>query len=133
MSKKNIITVKRLPNGKVVQIMPDGTKRPLKDETDWARVKAMTEKEIEAAAKADRDNPPLTNKELKKFKRVPNPKEIRQRLHMTQEQFSIRFHVPLGTLRDWEQGAKYPDTAAQSYLRVIEKAPQAVMQALEGY
>jgi Predicted transcriptional regulator len=51
---------------------------------------------------------------------------------MTQEQFAIQFHVPLGTLRDWEQGAKYPDTAARSYLRVIEKAPQTVMQALES-
>lgn len=132
MSKKNIIIVKRLPNGKVVQVMPDGTKRPLTDKTDWARVKSMTEKEIVAAAKSDADNPPLTNKELKKFKHVPNPREIRQRLHMTQEQFAIQFHVPLGTLRDWEQGAKRPDTAAQSYLRVIDKVPQAVMQALGG-
>jgi putative transcriptional regulator len=59
-------------------------------------------------------------------------KEIRKKLHMTQEQFALRFHLPLGTLRDWEQGAKQPDTAARSYLRVIEKAPQTVMQALEG-
>ena len=38
----------------------------------------------------------------------------------------MKFHVPLGTLRDWEQGAKYPDTATRSYLRVIEKAPHIV-------
>ncbi|GJD17537.1 hypothetical protein RIVM261_024930 [Rivularia sp. IAM M-261] len=44
---------------------------------------------------------------------------------------TMKFHVPLGTLRDWEQGAKYPDTATRSYLRVIEKAPHIVMQALE--
>jgi hypothetical protein len=48
----------------------------------------------------------------------------------TQEQFALSFHLPLGTLRDWEQGAKQPDTAARSYLRVIEKAPQMVIQAL---
>jgi hypothetical protein len=30
----------------------------------------MTEEEIEAAALADSDNPPLTEEELKKFKRV---------------------------------------------------------------
>jgi putative transcriptional regulator len=74
----------------------------------------------------------MTEEELKRLRRVPNPREIRKKLHMTQEQFAMQFHVPLGTLRDWEQGAKEPDTAARSYLRVIEKAPQTVMQALEG-
>ena len=103
----------------------------MQDKTDWVRLENMTEEEIEAAARADADNQPLTDEELKQFRRVPNPKEIRHKLHLTQEQFAMRFHVPLGTLRDWEQGAKQPDTAARSYLRVIEKAPQTVMQALE--
>lgn len=132
MSETNTIKARRLPNGVVVQIMPDGSQYPLEDKTDWTRLKNMTEEEIEAGARADPDNPPMTDEELKRLRRIPNPKEIRQKLHMTQEQFSLRFHVPLGTLRDWEQGAKQPDTAARSYLRVIEKAPQTVMQALEG-
>ncbi|MEC4816411.1 MAG: helix-turn-helix domain-containing protein [Scytonema sp. PMC 1069.18] len=131
MSEKNTITVERLPDGRVVQVMPDGSKRLLQDKTDWVQLRAMTEEEIEAAAVADLDNPPLTDEELKKFRRVPDLKKIRQKLHMTQEQFAMKFHVPLGTLRDWEQGAKYPDTATRSYLRVIEKAPYIVMQALE--
>jgi putative transcriptional regulator len=132
MSETHIIKAKRLPNGTVVQIMPDDSLYPIEDKTDWTRLKNMTEEEIEAGALADPDNPPMTEKELKRLRRVPNPREIRKKLHMTQEQFSMRFHVPLGTLRDWEQGAKVPDTAARSYLRVIEKAPQTVMQALEG-
>ncbi len=132
MNEKNIITVERLPDGKVAQIMSDGSKCSLEDETDWTRLREMTEEEIEAGALSDPDNPPLTDEELKNFRRVPNPKEIRKKLHLTQEQFAMRFHVPLGTLRDWEQGTKQPDTAARSYLRVIEKAPQTVMQALEG-
>lgn len=131
MSEKNIIRVERLPDGKAVQVMPDGSKRVLEDETDWTYLREMTEEEIEAGALSDPDNPPLTDEELKTFRRVPNPKEIRKKLHMTQEQFSIRFRVPLGTLRDWEQGVKQPDSAARSYLRVIEKVPQTVMQALE--
>ncbi len=132
MSEKNTITVERLPSGKVAQMMPDGSKHLLEDETDWTHLREMTEEEIEAGALSDPDNLPLTDEELKTFRRVPNPKEIRKKLHMTQEQFAMQFHVPLGTLRDWEQGTKQPDTAARSYLRVIEKAPQAVMQALEG-
>lgn len=50
---------------------------------------------------------------------------------MTQEQFAKRFEIPLGTLRDWEQGASLPDSAARSYLRVIAHNPQAVIEALE--
>lgn len=132
MSEINIIKVKRLSNGTVVQIMLNGSQHIIEDRTDWTRLKNMTEEEIEAGALADPDNPPMTDEELKRLRCIPNPKEIRHKLHMTQEQFSTRFHVPLGTLRDWEQGAKQPDTAARSYLRVIEKAPQTVMQALES-
>jgi len=132
MSEKNTITVERLSDGRVVQVMPDGSKRLLQNKTDWAQLRAMTESEIEVAAVADLDNPPLSDEDLKKFRRVPDLKKIRQKLHMTQEQFAMKFHVPLGTLRDWEQGAKYPDTATRSYLRVIEKAPDIVMQALDG-
>jgi putative transcriptional regulator len=125
------ITVERI-NGLTMQVMPDGTKRPIEDKTDWARLNALTEEEIEAAAVADSDNPPLTETELKKLRRVPNPKEIRKRLKMTQQQFAAQFELPLGTLRDWEQGTREPDSAAKSYLRVIAKNSQAVIQALNS-
>ena len=125
------ITVERM-NGLTMQVMPDGTRRPIEDKTDWARLNALTEEEIEAAAVADSDNPPLTETELKKLRRVPNPKEIRKRLKMTQQQFAAQFELPLGTLRDWEQGTREPDSAAKSYLRVIAKNSQAVIQALNS-
>ena len=41
----------------------------LKDRSDVERLKNMTEEEIEEGAKADPDNPPLTDEQLKKFKR----------------------------------------------------------------
>jgi putative transcriptional regulator len=132
MSKSDIITVEKLPNGKSYRLMPDGSKHLIKDDTDWERLKLMSEAEIEACAVSDLDNQPLSDNELKGFERIPNLREIRKKLHFTQEQFATSFHVPLGTLRDWEQGAKQPDTAARSYLRVIEKAPQVVIQALQG-
>ena len=125
------ITVERI-NGLTMQVMPDGTRRPIEDKTEWARLIAMTEEEIEEAAVADSDNPPLTETELKKLRRVPNPKEIRKRLKMTQQQFAAQFGLPLGTLRDWEQGTREPDSAAKSYLRVIAKNSQAVIQALNS-
>jgi putative transcriptional regulator len=125
------ITVER-KNGTTVQFMKDGTQQVLADKTDWARLNALTDAEIEAAAEADLENPLLTDAELKQFRPVPNPKEIRKRLNMTQQQFSQQFELPLGTLRDWEQGTREPDSAAKSYLRVIAKIPQGVIQALHS-
>jgi len=50
MSEGTIIRARRLPDGTVVRVMPDGSTVPLEDRTDWARVAAMTEEEIEANA-----------------------------------------------------------------------------------
>ncbi len=50
---------------------------------------------------------------------------------MTQEEFAARFHLPLGTVRDLEQGAHRLDQPAQVLLMVIAKDPDAVVRALE--
>jgi len=92
----------------------------------------MTEEEIHRNALADPDNPPRTAAELAKMRRIPNPKKLRQRMSLTQEEFARRFHIALGTLRDWEQGVRHPDSAGRAYLRVIEKNPEAVIEALNA-
>jgi putative transcriptional regulator len=91
----------------------------------------MTELEKEAAAKADPDCPPATAAQLKRARRGPGVKVIRLLLGLTQEQFAKRFGLPLGTVRDWEQGAHKPDRAAEVLLKVIAKEPDAVMRALQ--
>jgi putative transcriptional regulator len=57
---------------------------------------------------------------------------LRKKLNLTQEEFAARFHLPLGTVRDWEQGAHRPDKAAQVLLTVIERDPEAVARALKS-
>lgn len=59
-------------------------------------------------------------------------KALRQQLRMTQEQFAQRFGIPLASLRNWEQGHRLPSGPIRSYLRVIEKNPKAVLEALTG-
>lgn len=49
---------------------------------------------------------------------------------MTQEQFARLFQIPVGTLRDWEQGVHIPDSTAKAFLRTIEADPVAVAKAL---
>ena len=132
MSENDIVRVRKLPDGTFLQEMPDGSTRPYVSptKTNWARLEAMTEEEIEANALSDPDNPPLTPEELARMRPLPNPRRISERLKLTQEEFSDRFEVPLGTLRDWEQGVSMPDRAARTLLRVIDKDPAAVVNAL---
>lgn len=131
MSDEHTIRARHGADGSVEEVLPDGSARTLASGTDWDYLAAMTEAEIEANALSDPDNPPMTKEELSRMRPVPNPREIRQRLHMTQEQFAARFHLRIGTVRDWEQGKKEPDSAAKTLLRVIERNPEAVLQALE--
>jgi putative transcriptional regulator len=132
MSESDIVSVRRRRDGTTVQVMPDGTTRPSVSptKTDWARLEAMTDDEIEANALADPDNPPSTPEELARMRLVPNPRRIRERLKLTQEQFAERFEIPLGTLRDWEQGVSEPDRSARTLLRVIDQDAEAVVNAL---
>ena len=97
---------------------------------DWRRFDAMTEAERHAAALADPDAQPLTPERLARMKRTPQVKVIRRALGLSQEDFAARFQIPLGTLRDWEQGRKDPDAAARAYLVVIGRNPVAVSEAL---
>ena len=90
----------------------------------------MTPKQIEAAAKADRDNRPLSAADLGRMKRTPQVKIIRRALGISQEDFAARYRIPLGTLRDWEQGRVAPDQAARAYLTVIARDPETVRKAL---
>lgn len=99
-------------------------------ETDWTYIHTMTGEEAHQNALADPDNPPLTAEQLSRMRRVPNPQKIREHLGLTQREFARQFEIALGTLRDWEQGARRPDSAAKSYLRVIEQNPEAVREAL---
>ena len=130
MSDEHTIRARRGPDGQLEQILPDGSTRPLIGKTDWARLDAMTEEEIHQNAFDDPDNPPRTAAELAKMRRVPNPGTLRRSLNLTQEEFARQFEIALGTLRDWEQGVRMPDRTAKAYLRVIEKNPEAVREAL---
>jgi putative transcriptional regulator len=92
----------------------------------------MTPEAVERAARADRDARPLTPEDLKRMKRTPQAKIIRRALELTQEEFAARYHIPLGTLRDWEQGRAEPDQPTRAYLTLIARDPQYVARALNA-
>ena len=98
--------------------------------SDWSRFDTMSTEERHAAALADPDARPLSDDEMAALPRTPQVKVIRRALGLSQDDFARRFRIPLGTLRDWEQGRKEPDGAARAYLIVIGRNPDAVSEAL---
>ena len=85
---------------------------------------------IERAVRSDPDARPLTDADFRRMRRTPQAKIIRRALELTQEQFALRFHIPLGTLRDWEQGRTEPDQPARAYLTLIARDPDHVNRTL---
>ena len=59
-------------------------------------------------------------------------KALRERIGLTQAEFSTMIGVSVKTLQNWEQGRREPEGPAKALLRVVEKQPQAVMSALSA-
>lgn len=105
------------------KITPDMSKAAL-DALDWAALDGVTDAEIEGQIAADADVAPEI---------LPvDVKAIRSATGLSQGLFAARYRIPVGTLRDWEQGRKQPDTTARAYLHVIARNPDMVVKALEG-
>ena len=120
--------VRTQSDGTLVRIKPDGTEETV----TVTPPKPVSDEAITAAALRDPDAQPLTDADLARMKRVPRTKTLRRALGLTQEAFAARYHIPLGTLRDWEQGRCEPDQPARAYLTVIAHDPKGVQRALEA-
>ena len=63
---------------------------------------------------------------------VPEPDTvaIRRKTGLTQPEFSRTIGVPIGTLKNWEQGRRRPDGAARVLLALIDARPSIVQEEL---
>ena len=93
---------------------------------------------IAAAVGTDPDEAPVrTEKELdaaraRELERdVHGVLRLRRRLGLGQIAFANRYQVPLGTLRNWEQGRAEPDRSAKVLLAAISADPEGVARAAE--
>lgn len=57
-------------------------------------------------------------------------KAIREKFNKSQREFAYMIGVSVGTLQNWEQGRRKPEGPARALLRVAEKNPKAVIEAL---
>lgn len=58
---------------------------------------------------------------------------VREKRGLTQGEFSETYKLPLGTVRDWEQHRREPDTGSKVYLSMIEADPEAVERILAKF
>jgi putative transcriptional regulator len=90
MSETNIIVAKRRSDESIVQVLPDGSTKPLEGKTDWDRLRAMTDEEVTAAAMSDPDAQPTTPEQLRALRRVPRTRTLRRALGLTREEFAAQ-------------------------------------------
>ena len=123
---KTMTSARIRSDGAVVEIPDGGGERPFPK----TPMRPMSEDEISAGAAADSDARPMTPEQLATARRIPRIKTLRRALGLTQDEFATRYHIPLGTLRDWEQGRTEPDQPARAYLKVIAADPEGVSRSL---
>ena len=90
MSKTTTIAKMR-PDGSVVEVMTDGSERPIPD----IPMRPMTPEEVEEAARADPDARPMTAEQLAKARRIRAPR------HSAACWASHRKNLPRGTRSRW--------------------------------
>ena len=123
---ETLTSARILADGTVVELLDDGTEKPFPE----TPMRPMTEEEISAAAAADPDARPMTSEHLATARRIPRIKTLRRALGLTRDEFATRYHIPLVTLRDWEQGRREPDQPARAYLKIIAADPEGVSRSL---
>jgi putative transcriptional regulator len=89
---------------------------------DASRVDATTEADIKRHIYAD-DQAALSDA-------GDYARRIRKRLGLTQVQLAAKLDVPLDTLRNWEQGKRFPTGPAKALLKILDRSPEAALSAL---
>jgi putative transcriptional regulator len=105
--------------GAVTRRRSTGLWEPVALRTDWARVDATTDAEIELQAAFDDAE---AAKDAAAWVR-----RVRRRAGLSQAEFARRIGISVAKVRDWEHGKLVPQGAARALLRVIDRVPEAVL------
>lgn len=98
---------------------------------DPTRMRPATEKE---AARWDKEDG-IDQRDFGRWEFIPGVVDLvalRERLHLSQEQFSERYMLPLRTIQEWEQRRRQPSVPARVLLHAISRNPEAIRLALNG-
>jgi putative transcriptional regulator len=111
-----MMRVRLKADGRLVEVMPDGSERELTPPAEgWPK----------RADGAHRQSQPGSED-------AAYARGVRNRTGLTQAAFAARIGVPIETVRNWEQGKRSPRGPARALLKVIEEAPEAAFAVLGG-
>lgn len=85
---------------------------------------------ILSADPSDAEDFDVSQKAMDRGQRARLIRKTRTELGLSQAEFAARFHVPVGTLRDWEQARATAPDFAVAYVQVIGQHPDIVAQAV---
>ena len=95
-----------------------------------ARLEALTDEKITAAAESDPDNPPLTDEEFERIHAIQIARAARRRAGLSQAKFAKAYRIKVARLRDLEQGRRQPDPVLVSLLTLIGDDPERAARLL---
>ena len=94
MSRRFTSVKLRRRNGVLFRVTEDGAEKSVNVKPSKGR---RTEAQINEAAQHDPDAQPLRASDLKRMQQVPRVKTMRRALGLTQEEFSARYLISLGS------------------------------------
>jgi putative transcriptional regulator len=111
-----MMRVRLKADGRIVEILPDGSERALPSQLEPAAVQSSRNGRATAINGAPPD--------------AAYARGVRARTKLTQAEFAARIGVPIETVRNWEQGKRSPRGPARALLKVIDKAPDVAFAVL---
>jgi len=108
-----MLRVRLKADGRIVEILPDGSERPVPPA-------------LEPAAPAPAPAPIGSAGE----DNAAYARRVRAHTRLTQAQFAARLGVPIDTVRNWEQGKRVPRGPARALLKLIDRAPDLAFAVL---
>ena len=109
-----MMRVRLKADGRLVEVLRDGTERPLPP--------APPERQVAA--------PPIVPDASGGHDLASYARQIRANVKLTQAEFAKRIGVPIETVRNWEQGKRAPRGPARALLKVIEQVPDVAFSVL---
>jgi putative transcriptional regulator len=114
MNHKPDLRLRLKADGRIVEIMPDGSERIVSETSHFPQFTTPSTPSTPASDSAD----------------AAYARAIRAAARMTQAEFAARIGVPVETVRNWEQGKRSPRGPARALLRMIEGAPDVAFSVL---
>ena len=63
---------------------------------------------------------------------VPDVKAVRERVHLSQQDFATLIQVSVKTLQNWEQGRRHPTGPAAALLKIVASHPEMAIKSLHS-